>query len=216
MQTLRPIEYAGNTDKYPDQPVFYYANHEPVRAALRRQQDVMWTLFNIGWLTDYLIPSHLRYIKDIGEFHPVNLQQNTMTIPGDGEDSIAFTSARDAAKALALLFSSNEKWEETIYICGETTTWNRIAAILHSRNGNRLKVSYRSVEVLEQQVLVAESEEKVFAAQYDLWSISGAGRLPQAKIDRHKEKYFHDITFRTVEEFLDDAAKMRNEKGYAI
>jgi len=35
-----PSEYAGNTDEFPDQPAFYYANHEPVRQALRSQKEV--------------------------------------------------------------------------------------------------------------------------------------------------------------------------------
>lgn len=43
-----PSEYAGNTDDYPDRPTFYYANHEPVRKALREQTEIRWTLFNLG------------------------------------------------------------------------------------------------------------------------------------------------------------------------
>lgn len=35
-----PSEYVGNTDEYPDQPIFYAANHNPVRAALEAQSDV--------------------------------------------------------------------------------------------------------------------------------------------------------------------------------
>ncbi|CAK3848600.1 Hypothetical predicted protein [Lecanosticta acicola] len=211
-----PSEYGGNIDEYPQQPTFYYPNHEPVRAALRQQKDVMWTLFNPGWLTDYLIPPDLRYIKDIGLFHPVDLQQGTVTIPGDGEDGIAFTPSRDVAKALARLFSCEEKWEETIYVCGETTTWNHIAAVLQSRYGRQFTVSYKSRDELEQQVAAAESEGSVLAAQFGFWSISGASKLPQAKLERHKENFFRDVKFRTVEEFLDDAERMGDAKTPAV
>jgi nucleoside-diphosphate-sugar epimerase len=209
-----PSEYAGNTDEYPDQPVFYYANHEPVRKALRAQTEVKWTLFNVGWLADYFVPRHLRYIKDIGEFHPVDLEQRTLTIPGDGADPVAFTPARDAAKAVARLFAHDD-WEEIIYVSGETTTWNRIAEILQAR-GYQLQVSHMSKEMLEQQEAAAESEDKVIAAQYAIWSVSGAGQLPKAKMERQKEKYFGDVKFRTVEEFLDDAVKLGDAQGVAV
>jgi nucleoside-diphosphate-sugar epimerase len=209
-----PSEYAGNTDEYPDQPAFYYANHQPVRDALRAQSDVMWTLFNLGWLSDYFIPRNMRYIKDIGEYHPMDLQKNTISIPGTGKDCIAFTSARDAAKAIVKLFDY-EKWDEITYVCGEMATWNCIAEIMIKR-GRRLDISYRPKEVLEEQVATAESEDKVIAAQYDLWSISGAGKLPQDKLERQKDMYFKEIRFRTVEEFLADAEDTKHGVGIAI
>ncbi|TVY44466.1 Oxidoreductase [Lachnellula occidentalis] len=209
-----PSEYAGNTDEYPDQPTFYYDNHEPVRQALRQQKEVMWTLFNLGWLVDYLISAKMRYIKDIGEFHPVRLTDNTMVIPGTGEESIAFTSARDGAKAVSKLFE-HDSWEEMTYVCGETTTWNIIGKILRER-GVPLKVSHRSVKELEKQISDAESEDKVIAAQYDIWSTSGAGSLPQEKLKRQAVKYFQAVKFRTVEEFLDDAEKWKNLPNVAV
>ena len=127
-----PSEYAGNTDDYPDQPAFYYANHEPVRKALRQQTALRWTLFNLGWLTDYLVPAQYRYIKDIGDNHPVNLTAGTMKIPGTGDEMVAFTSVRDAAKALVRLLAFQD-WEHIIYVCGETTTWNAIAGKIKDR-----------------------------------------------------------------------------------
>lgn len=209
-----PSEYAGNTDEYPDQPTFYYANHEPVRQALRQQKEVMWTLFNLGWLVDYFIPAKMRYIKDIGEFHPVRLDDKTMVIPGTGEELIAFTSVRDGAKAISKLFE-HDSWEEIIYVCGETTTWNRVGEILRKR-GVPLQISHRSVKELEKQVVDAESEDKVIAAQYDIWSTSGAGSLPQEKLQRQAAKYFQAVKFRTVEEFLDDADRLKNMPQVAV
>jgi nucleoside-diphosphate-sugar epimerase len=198
-----PSEYGGNTDQYPDQPTFYYANHQPVREALRAQKDVMWTLFNLGWLVDYLIPAKSRYIKDIGYFHPVDLGEKTLKIPGTGNEPIAFTAARDCARAIAQLVTKDD-WEETTYIAGETTTWNAINEKLAGR-GLHLTTIYRPVAELERIVAAAESEDTVIAAQYDLWSTSGAGELPREKLLKQATKFFQGVKIRTVDEFLDEA-----------
>ena len=72
------------------------------------------------------------------------------------------------------------------------------------------------MEVLEQEALAAGSEEKVFAPQYDLWSIPGADRLPQAKLDRHKKGYLLGVIASMVENTLDNASKMGNQNGDVI
>lgn len=200
-----PSEYAGNTDEYPDEPAFYAANHNPVREALRAQDEVIWTLFNLGWLTDYLVPASSRYIKDIGDYHPVDFHKGKITIPGSGDEPIAFTAARDGAKAIAQLMSLG-KWEPITYVAGEMSSWNKVADILDKR-GYHLKKSYRPVALLHQQVERAETEEQVIAAQYELWSVSGAGFLPQDKLKRQAETCFKGIKFRTIEEVMDDAVK---------
>ncbi|CZR67466.1 uncharacterized protein PAC_17365 [Phialocephala subalpina] len=203
-----PSEYGGNIDDFPDQPAFYFANHEPVRNALRKQTEVMWTLFNLGWLTDYLVPANQRYIKDIGDYHPLNFHSNTLKIPGTGTEPIAFTSARDVARAISRLFIAEcDPWENTTYVCGEMTTWNDVAKLLE-RRGHKLRTSHRSVEVLEKQIADARSEDEVIAAQYEVWSVSGAGFLPQEKLKRQAEKYFKGLKLRSVEEFLIEAEKM--------
>ena len=213
-KTFIPSEYAGNTDEYPDQPTFYYANHEPVRKVLREQTEVRWTLFNLGWLTDYLVPTSCRYIKDIGDNHPVNLRAGTMKIPGTGNEMIAFTAVRDAAKAVVRLFDFQD-WDPIIYVCGETTTWNEVAKKIQGR-GSRLTVSHRSRAILEKQVADARSDEDIIAAQYDIWSISGAGFLPQEKLAMQREKYFLGLRFRTIDEFLADADKREEEGGSQV
>ncbi|EPE10472.1 f420-dependent nadp reductase [Ophiostoma piceae UAMH 11346] len=200
-----PSEYAGNTDDFPEEPGFYFANHEPHRKLLREQSEISWTLFNMGWLTDYLIPKQLRYIKDIGENHPVNLDDKTIIIPGTGDELLAFTPIRDSCKAIVRLFDY-EQWDAITYVCGETSTWNKIAEIMSERIPG-LTVSHRSRDDLQKQIEDAESEEKVIAAQYDMWSICGAGLLPQEKLEAQQQKYFHGLKFRTVNEFLSDADK---------
>jgi hypothetical protein len=209
-----PSEFAGNTDDFPEEPTFYFANHEPHRKVLREQTEVSWTLFNLGWLTDYLIPTHLRYIKDIGEYHPVNLDNKTVIIPGTGDELIAFTSIRDACRALVRLFDY-DKWDAITYVCGETTTWNKVAATLSKRIPD-LKISHRSQKDLQKQIDDAESEDKVIAAQYDMWSISGAAILPQEKLKAQQQKYFNGLKFRTVEEFLNNADTINEQKASAL
>lgn len=200
-----PSEYAGNTDKFPDQPTFYFANHEPVREALRAQKDVMWTLFNCGWLSDYVILEEKRYIKDIGDFHPINFPAGTFKIPGDGKDRISFTAARDVAKGLASLFASKEAWEEIIYVQGELSSWNEVADFMEKK-GIKLQRSWESREDMDKQIAAGQpGEDSVVAAQYAMWSISGAGELPQEKVKRQAEKYFPGVHFRSVAEFMKDA-----------
>ncbi|KAF1322072.1 hypothetical protein FI667_g11569, partial [Globisporangium splendens] len=43
-----PAEYGGNLEDFPDQPSFYYPNHEPAREALRNQSEIEWTLTSVG------------------------------------------------------------------------------------------------------------------------------------------------------------------------
>lgn len=195
-----PSEFAGNIDDFPKEPAFYFTNHEPVRKALREQTEVSWTLFNLGWLTDYFVPVQRRYIKDIGDFHPVNWDNKTVIIPGTGDELIAFTPIQDACRALVRLFDY-DKWDTTIYVCGENTTWNTVAATL-SKQSPGLKVSHVSQKDLQKQIDDAETEDKVLSAQYAMWSISGAAVLPQEKLNAQKQKYFNGLKFRTIEEYL--------------
>ena len=198
-----PSEYGGNLDEYPDQPMFYVDNHLPVRKALAQQQEVMWTLLNCAWLSDYFIPTHKRYIKDIGQFHPVDLGAKSIRIPGTGEEPIGFTAARDVAKAVAQLFATSTEWEDTTYVCGETTTWNRLTEKLVAA-GLVDQVVHRSLATVVSDIEAAKSEDDVLAAKYELWSVSGAGSLPKDKVLSQKKKYFSNVHFRGIDEFLQE------------
>lgn len=196
-----PSEYGGNIDLYPESPEFYYANHEPVRETLRNQTDVMWTLFNIGWLSDYFVPTSSRYIRDIDDFHPVNFKMNTMTIPGTGEEPISFTAARDTAKAIAKLIDQNN-WEPTTFVCGETATWNSVAKLL-SKYGKALDMRY--VPLQELQATIAEGNpghDDVIAAQYAEFSLTGGAVLPQEKVECQKQKFFNGLKIRSLEDLV--------------
>lgn len=196
-----PSEYIGNVEDFPDQPAFYAANHQPVREALREQSDVEWTLVNPGWLANYLVPSKYRYLRDIGDCHPVDFVKQTMIIPGTGDEPITCTAARDMCKAIAMLYGLRE-WPSITYLSGQATSWNEVKNILQE-HGHKLNVTYRSVDSLETAVRESGSEEDdILVAQFGLWSTSGATRVPQAKCAEQQKRLFSDIRFRSIRELL--------------
>lgn len=199
-----PSEWAGNIEDYPNEPVFHAPNHIPVREALRAQKEVTYTMFAFGWIIDYIVPKEQRYMKDIGDFHPVQFEKGTMVIPGTGDEKITFTAARDGAKAVAALMKFKE-WEDVTFVQAEVTTWNTIAKQLEA-HGKKLKISYHSDEYL-QKVIKEGNEDEVLGAQFEGWSTSGACLNNQEKVEAQKKKYFKDIKFRTVDEILTEAEK---------
>lgn len=48
-------------------------------------------------------------MKRLGVVWPLDLEAKTLRIPGDGEDPVSFTLARDVAKAIVRLVDV-EKW----------------------------------------------------------------------------------------------------------
>lgn len=206
-----PSEFAANLDAFPDQPAFYVPGHAPVRTALAQQSAIMYTLFNMGWLMDYLVPVSQRYQKDIGIFHPLDLTANLLAIPGTGDEPVTFTAARDSARAIAALIDQ-PNWERTTYVAGETTTWNKVYQQLRTR-GTCLKKSYRSANQLAEEISTG-SEEEALCAQYDEWTISGGAAMPTEKVARQKEAYFKHLHFQDVQEFLSNAA--RSAPGTAL
>ncbi|THU92841.1 hypothetical protein K435DRAFT_820410 [Dendrothele bispora CBS 962.96] len=110
-----PSEYGGNLQTHPLLPRFYAPTHVEFRKELEAQNDVEWTLVNIGWFMDYFAPVGKSYMKPLHPVWPVDLDKWEATVLGTGDEPIAWTSARDVAKAL----------EKETYLCGELGTWNR-------------------------------------------------------------------------------------------
>ncbi|KAF2491700.1 f420-dependent NADP reductase [Lophium mytilinum] len=202
-----PSEYIGDVEKYPEQPEFYFANHQPIRDALAAQKDVEWTLFNLGWLADYLVPQKNRYIRNIDDAHPVNFNDKTMIIPGTGDEPITCTAVRDGAKAIAHLFNA-PAWEPVTYISGEATTWNQVKDLL-AKHGNQLKISYRPKAELMDIVSnpTSHTPDDLVTAQFGMWSASGSTRVPEEKAAAHKEKFFAGLQFQSIEEILSAVEK---------
>ena len=199
-----PSEYGGDTDRFPEIPVFYRDGHEPVRKALAAQTDVQWTLFGNGWLMDYFVPPSQRYIRDIGAYFPIDLATNSIVIPGTGEEPVCFTSARDIARSIAVLVA-HEKWDKaSTFVSGERLSWNQVVKKLAAR-GQELSVTYRSNEELEKSSTV--DGDAAVVAQFGLWSSSGSCGLPVEQIETQRAKFFSGVHFRTIDEFLDAAEK---------
>lgn len=195
-----PSEYGGNLEDYPDQPGFYYRNHEPVRKVLREQNELEWTLVSTGWLIDYVVPQRYRYLKDVGEAFPVNLAENNIVIPGTGNEPLDVLAARDMAKAVALLLKA-PKWEEFTYISGEKTCWNDVAALMAKKYPG-MPVSYRSLGELIEDVRTNTDDMSRIVAEYRIFSASHAGSLDPTKVAAHRKAFFGGISFRSVRDFL--------------
>ena len=55
----------------------------------------MWTLLDSGWLADYFLPSLKTYMKPIPELFPVDPDQWSACVRGNGNEEQSWTSARD-------------------------------------------------------------------------------------------------------------------------
>ncbi|CAG7932849.1 unnamed protein product [Penicillium olsonii] len=196
-----PSEFGGNLETHPDQPGFYFRTREPVRKALREQEEVDWTLVSVGWLVDYVVPANNRYLKDIGPAFPIDLANRKIIIPGTGKEPIHVTSARDLAKALVLLLESRN-WETYTYISGEKTCWADVADIV-TKKYSGFSVSHKSQAELEK--IAGEDGDDRVVAEYQLFSIIGAACFDETKLQEQREKYFKGLHFRSVGEILEAA-----------
>ncbi|GMF26963.1 unnamed protein product [Phytophthora lilii] len=102
----RRVSWSGNTEEFAEEPGTAYQFNAPVKKALKEQSQLEWTVIEIGWLMDYVVPRDNRYHADIGPLYALDLHTNTMTIPGTGNEVFSTTSARDVAKAVAVMLNS--------------------------------------------------------------------------------------------------------------
>ncbi|KAF1334123.1 Isoflavone reductase, partial [Globisporangium splendens] len=204
-----PAEYGGNLEDYPDQPSFYYPNHEPVREALRNQHEIEWTLVSVGWFSDYLVPSANRHFPDI-EVFPVNYSTKVMTIPGTGKERFAINAVRDVVQAIAQLLKSTTPWRPYLYMQGEETSWLEIAALLRETIPD-LKLEFQSLSTLIDTMVTKNGEREAIEVQYGIFTVSGAGQFDQAKVARDRADYFPTIHFRGIRELMEDAKRNPNK-----
>jgi nucleoside-diphosphate-sugar epimerase len=206
-----PSECGGNIEQFPEHPEFYVSTHGAIRKLLEEQNEIEYTLFNQGWFMDYFISANRSYMKRILPVWPLDLENETIRIPGTGNEPIAFTSARDTAKALVRLATSNRKWEKYIYIVGQTTTWNNVIKLIEKiYPEKKLKITYKSLEQLQQdriKHLHDKDPTELWLAFMDLWNATGASALPMEKVEQQRIKYFHDIHFLNIEQFIQTADK---------
>lgn len=109
-----PSEFAGDIERFPDQPGYYVSTRLPVREklfALQKdgsQPKLEFALVNGGWFADYFAPTTIKYLKPGGEFWPLDLEKKTARVPGTGEEKVTFTAVEDFAAALARLPEAEE------------------------------------------------------------------------------------------------------------
>ncbi|WPG99935.1 Hypothetical protein R9X50_00275800 [Acrodontium crateriforme] len=200
---LIPSEFAGDIAAYPDQPGFYTATREPIRQALREQTNVEWTIIALGWLADYCVPAQNRYIKDIGDDCPIHMTNHSLLIPGTGSEPVDLTWARDVAKALAVLVQSPD-WEPITYMSGVRTCWNDVEEQLRARySGQTFTSRHVSLQDITNAIQTAseDSDAKV-SAEYWLFSASHAASVPPEQVRAHRQKFFPDVYFRTLQDGL--------------
>jgi hypothetical protein len=198
-----PAEFAADIEACPDQPAFYFGPHEPVREILRNQEVLEWTLVCIGWLADYFVPPGNRHIKDIGRFHPVDLKERSVLIPGTGNEPIDFTWARDVVRGLAALVESPPgSWEPYTFMSGERSCWNSAVELLLRKSllPPDTEVRHTSLrEIVETRAAVQGGETQLLA-EYQLLSISQACATPPGKVQGQRERLFPNVVFRSLQE----------------
>ncbi|EQL00454.1 NmrA-like protein [Ophiocordyceps sinensis CO18] len=145
-----PAEFAGNVDDFPLLPSYFQTSRVPFRRILERETGVEWTVFNNGWLMDYLLTRDKTYMPWIPNEFPIDPNNWTACIRGTGDQVQSFTSARDVARALIMLLDAPE-WasflsfwllmrsdtvkERTTYITGQWSTFNDMVRFMEAFHG---------------------------------------------------------------------------------
>lgn len=201
-----PSEYGGDLENYPDLPLFYYHTREPIRKILREQNEIEWTLVSVGWLTDYVVPSKNRYLRDPGPAFPVDLTAKCVIIPGTGNDPIDLTAARDLAAGLAMLANA-PAWETHTYMSGAKTCWNDVAKLVQQYYPQVDKVQRLGLGQILHTIQTSEDEEEVLISHYQMFTPLGAGSFSPDLVERDRRKFFTGLKFRTPEELINEALK---------
>ncbi|KAF5368884.1 hypothetical protein D9758_003100 [Tetrapyrgos nigripes] len=207
-----PSEYGGNLQTHPLLPRFYEPTHAEFRKELAAQDMVQYTLVNIGWFMDYFAPVGKSWMKALHPVWPVDLEKWEGTVLGTGEEPIAWTSARDVAKALVRLVEV-EKWEKETYLCGELGTWNSAIKQVEEFYGPILnkkemkKTQLPASEIKDSLCRHANDEDPslLWKTFMDEWNITGASAVPWDIVVAQREKYFEGIKFRSIRELMEDA-----------
>ena len=103
-----PSEWAGNIDDYPLLPAFYAGSREPFRKTLQESSGIEWTIFNFGWLADYFLPQRQTYMPFSHDMFPIDTNNWRACIKGTGDETQAWTCAREVAKAVVELLAASE------------------------------------------------------------------------------------------------------------
>ena len=107
-----------------------------------------WTLYTIGIFLDYYGMPHLK--SHLAPFtFAIDIANNMAGIPGDGNQLMSTAYSGDVAKFVVASLDL-EKWEKISYIVGEKFTFNELVKRAEKARGTKFKVTYDSVEQLQQ------------------------------------------------------------------
>ncbi|KAM0189125.1 hypothetical protein ACHAPI_010143 [Fusarium lateritium] len=200
-----PSAWAGNWEEVPDQPIYAGKDLEIIYDSLSEQNDVSWTMVCQGWMMDYILPASQRHFVDFGERWVQSYDSKTFRLYGNGSQKVDFTSARDTARAVAVLMRHpREEWEPTTCISGQTMTWRQLWDFIEAREPG-YKVAKKSLADSIKQMIANENETQVAAAMYEIMGHSEALAFSEGKVARHREKFFKDLKFRNIQEVYDEA-----------
>ncbi|KAL2675737.1 hypothetical protein Neosp_011928 [[Neocosmospora] mangrovei] len=200
-----PSAWAGNYEEVNDQPLYAGEDLLPILEALRAQKDVYWTFFCQGWMVDYILPSNQRHLADFGERWVQNYEAKVFTLYGNGAQKVDFTSARDTTHAVGVLLNHDPStWEEFTCVSGQQMTWRELWEFVKSREPE-YRLQKKSLAQSIKQFIAKRSKAEVAASMYEVMGHSDALAFPDGKVERHREKFFKGMKFRTPAELYDEA-----------
>lgn len=201
-----PSVWAGNYEDVPDQPLYLGDDLGIILDHLRAQNEVKWTYFCQGWMSDYLLPASQRHFADYGQRWVQDYEAKVFTLYGNGSQKVDFTAAKDAARAVATLLSHDAStWEDFTCVSGQQMTWLELSQLVTARFPE-YRVIRKSLAASIKQFVARDSKASVEAAVYEIMGHSEALAFSPQKIASHREKFFKTLKFRTVDELLDEAA----------
>ena len=100
---LIPSEWIGDSETFPGKPDFYASSRGPFRQMLRSQKEVEWTLFNVGWIADYLLSEEKTYISPLPGKFPIDQESWSACIRGTGDEPQSWTCGREIGRAVVEL-----------------------------------------------------------------------------------------------------------------
>ena len=107
-----PSEWIGDSETFPSKPDYYAKSRGPFRQMLRSQEEVEWTLFNVGWIADYLLPEEKTYISPVPGKFPIDRKPWSACIRNTGDEPQSWTCGREIGKAVVELCKASS-WVRT-------------------------------------------------------------------------------------------------------
>ena len=97
----------------------------------------------------------------------VDIEACQATIPGTGEELVAWTHTTDVAKFVSRAISMEPRaWKEHSWIVGDKVTFHQILAAAEKARGVKFKVTYDSLERLRSGKVTPIPANKAHAALY--------------------------------------------------